>query len=122
MNEQSETELEKSYELQGLPKMAAAAQKAWLQGGEKAVLQWNAHNLEAEASKHYVSSWNLALVFARTGEKDETMRYLEAAFRDHDPNLITVRYEPVFDFLNDDPRYQAILKKMGPLPADSSSK
>jgi tetratricopeptide (TPR) repeat protein len=118
MYEQSEQELEKSYELRGLPKMAAAAHKAWLQGGEKAVLQWNANNLEAEARKHYVSSWNLSLVLARTGEKDETMRYLEAAFHDHDPNLITVRYEPVFDFLHDDPRYQAILKQME-LPPDN---
>jgi TolB-like protein/DNA-binding winged helix-turn-helix (wHTH) protein len=120
MYDQSEQELEKSYDLRALPKMADAARKAWSRGGEKAVEQWAANNIEAQARQHYVSSWNLAQALAHTGERDETLRYLEAAYRERDPNLITVRYEPIFDFVHDDPRYQAILKKIE-LPALSSS-
>ena len=59
----------------------------------------------------------LALVFAFSGDKDETIKYLEASYRMHDPDLIFIQNEPLFDFLHSDPRYQAIVNKMGLTPA-----
>jgi TolB-like protein/DNA-binding winged helix-turn-helix (wHTH) protein len=112
MYEQSEQEFEKSYELQGLPKMAAAAHKVWIKGGEKAFGQWTANNLKTRARKEYVLSWDLAAAQAYTGDKDETLKYLEAAYREHAPNLITVQYEAIFYFLHDDPRFIALVQKI----------
>ncbi len=113
MYPQSEQEFEKAFELQGLPKMAAAAHKVWIKGGETAVEQWGANNLESEARKHYVPALDLANTHAYTGDKDETMRYLEAAYRAHEPDLIILQYEPIFDFLHDDTRYLALVNRIG---------
>jgi TolB-like protein/DNA-binding winged helix-turn-helix (wHTH) protein len=113
MYEHSEPEFEKAYELQGLPKKAAALHKVWLKGGEKAVAQWTLNDLKARARKEYVLSWDLANAQAYTGDKDETLKYLEAAYREHAPNLITLRYEAIFAFLHDDPRYLALARKVG---------
>jgi hypothetical protein len=51
-----------------------------------------------------------------TSDKDETLKYLEAAYREHNPSLINLQYEAIVDFLHDDPRYQALVKKLA-LPA-----
>ena len=53
----------------------------------------------------------------QTGEKEETLKYLEAAYREHTPFLITIQNEPVFDFLHIDPRYRALVTKLGLQPA-----
>jgi hypothetical protein len=41
------------------------------------------------------------------------MKYLEASYREHDPDLIFIQADPLFDFLHSDPRYRALVKKMG---------
>jgi hypothetical protein len=51
-----------------------------------------------------------------TSDKDETLKYLEAAYREHNPSLINLQYEAIVDFLHDDPRYRALVKKLA-LPA-----
>jgi len=45
------------------------------------------------------------------------MKYLEASYRMHDPDLIFIQNEPLFDFLHSDPRYRALVKKIGLPPA-----
>jgi TolB-like protein/DNA-binding winged helix-turn-helix (wHTH) protein/Tfp pilus assembly protein PilF len=105
-------ESQQEYEKGIAPEMAAAAHKAWLKGGEKAVAQWAANNIRAQARQHYVPTWALAKVIAHSGDKDETLKYLEAAYREHNPSLIDMPFEPIFDFLHDDPRYQALVKKL----------
>ena len=45
------------------------------------------------------------------------MKYLELSYRNHDPDLIFIQNEPLFDFLHPDPRYQTLVKKIGLPPA-----
>jgi hypothetical protein len=45
------------------------------------------------------------------------MKYLELSYRNHDPDLIFIQNEPLFDFLRPDPRYQTLVKKIGLPPA-----
>jgi hypothetical protein len=67
--------------------------------------------------KQYVEIEFVASVIAYAGDKDETLKYLELSYRNHDPDLIFIQNEPLFDFLHSDPRYQDIVKKMGLSPA-----
>ena len=55
----------------------------------------------------------LAHVYARAGQRDETLAQLEAALAEHSPRLVFLESEPDFDFLHDDPRYQAVARKVG---------
>jgi TolB-like protein/DNA-binding winged helix-turn-helix (wHTH) protein len=105
--------LEEGLQLQHRPEALASEHQAWVHGGEKAVEQWGAERAKARARKSYVSEFDLATDIAHTGDKDQMLKHLEAAYRDRDPDLIELQYEPVFDILHSDPRYQALVKKIG---------
>ncbi len=113
MYKESQEELERSLELYGDNTGKTQSHQAWLKGGEPAVERWGADRVKARAREQYLEIVYVAATIAFTGDKDETMKYLEASFREHDPDLIFIQDEPLFDFLHSDPRYQALVRKMG---------
>jgi TolB-like protein/DNA-binding winged helix-turn-helix (wHTH) protein len=113
MYKESQSELERGHELQHDWAAKAGAHQAWLTGGEPAVERWGVRDIQALARKQYLETEFVASIVAFTGDKNETLTYLEISYRNHDPNLIFIQNEPLFDFLHSDPRYQALVKKMG---------
>jgi TolB-like protein/DNA-binding winged helix-turn-helix (wHTH) protein len=113
MYKESEQELEKLLQLGGRSDSVIALRKAWERGGEKAVAQWEVEDIKARARKQYVSPYFLAQSVSNTGDKDETVKYLNLAFGQHDPNLINIQNDAAFDFIHSDPRYQALVGKIG---------
>jgi TolB-like protein/DNA-binding winged helix-turn-helix (wHTH) protein len=113
MYKESEQELEKLLQLGGRSDSVIALRKAWERGGEKAVAQWEVEDIKARARKQYVSPYFLAQSVSNTGDKDETVKYLNLAFGQHDPNLINIQNDSAFDFIHSDPRYQALVGKIG---------
>ena len=113
MYKESQEELEEGMRLEGKPEAAAAAHQAWIRGGERAVEQWGADRIKARARQGYVYAYWMASTIAFTGDREQTLKYLEQAYREHAPDMITVQNEPLFDFLHSDPRYHALLKKIG---------
>jgi tetratricopeptide (TPR) repeat protein len=114
---ESQSEYERGLDLQHDSATKAAAHQAWVTGGEPAVERWGVKNIKALSRKQYLDGEFIAVVVAFAGDKDETMKYLELSYRDHDPDLIFIQNEPLFDFLHTDPRYQALVKKMNLPPA-----
>jgi TolB-like protein/predicted Ser/Thr protein kinase len=55
----------------------------------------------------------LAHLYARAGDKDRVIEWLEKAYEEHDSNVPYVRGDPVFDFMRDDPRFQDLVRRMG---------
>ncbi len=117
MYKESEQEYEKLLQLQGRSDSVVAIHKAWERGGEKAVAQWRIEDIKALARKKYVSPYLLAEAVSYAGDKNETVKYLNQAFKLHDPNLINIQSEAIFDFVHSDPRYQALVRKLGLLLA-----
>jgi TolB-like protein/DNA-binding winged helix-turn-helix (wHTH) protein/Tfp pilus assembly protein PilF len=113
MYKESQQELEEGFQLDHNQEALAAAHKAWVHGGEKAVEQWGAERIQAHARSSYVSEFDLATATAYTGDKDQTLKHLESAYRDREPEMIELQYEPLFDILHSDSRYQALVKKIG---------
>jgi tetratricopeptide (TPR) repeat protein len=118
MYKESEEELEKGNQLNGKPGEAAAFHRAFVSGVETAVERRGADQIKARARKTYVSPMDVASTVAYTGNKDETLKYLEDAYRARVPGLIWIQTDPEYDFLHQDPRFQAIVKKMGLPPAN----
>jgi TolB-like protein/DNA-binding winged helix-turn-helix (wHTH) protein len=117
MYKESQEALEHGLRIENNQEALAAAHKAWVQGGEKAVEQWGADTIKAQVRKGYVYAFSIASTIAFTGDKEQTLKYLEQAYRDHDPDLIGMQNEPLFDFLHNDPRYRALVAKVGLSPA-----
>ena len=76
--------------------------------------------LQQRARKDYVSAYDIAMIYAGLGDKDKAFQSLQKAYSDRASFLAYITWDRRADNLRSDPRFQALLKKMG-LPAGTSS-
>ena len=55
----------------------------------------------------------VALVYAALEEKEEAFEWLEKSYQKHEESLCSIKIDPKFDLLKDDPRFSNMLKKIG---------
>jgi tetratricopeptide (TPR) repeat protein len=113
MWKESEQELEKALRLSGDGALAKAEHQAFERGGEKAVEQLGVDDIQSRARKQYVSPYDIAEQYSYLGDKEQTMNFLEAAYRERAPWLVMLQREPIFDFLHSEPRYRALVERIG---------
>ena len=54
-----------------------------------------------------------ASLYAAAGNRDRAFEWLEAAFSRHEPTLLNVGADPLFDPIRPDPRFHALLDRIG---------
>jgi len=59
------------------------------------------------------SPFYLACIYACLGESDQVLRHLHVAYEDKSVVLMGLKYNPRFDYLRGDPRFQTIVKEVG---------
>ena len=69
-------------------------------------------DIEAAQAEMPLSSSSLSLGYARLGEKEKALYWLEKAFESHTRDLIYMKVEPSYDPLRDDSRFQELLKRL----------
>src|SRR5271157_90409 len=69
--------------------------------------------LQGRITRVYTSPFNIAMIYAGLGQKDEALEWLEKAYEDHSVWMIFVNAYPIFDFLRPDPRFQDLVRRMG---------
>jgi len=57
-----------------------------------------------------------AFLYSEMGDKENTLRYLEMAYRNRSWSLVLIKEDPTFDFLRSDPRFQSLEKQIGLIP------
>ena len=67
----------------------------------------------AEAEQRYVPSYWFALVHAGLGERDQALRYLERAYEERSTVLAYLLIDPRLAPLRDDPRFIALVHRLG---------
>jgi tetratricopeptide (TPR) repeat protein len=106
-------EREKFVSLSGSPELAASIEEDFSKSGYNGVLQ-NWLDGMTEISKHgYVSSYDIAQIHARMGEKEKTLIWLEKAYDEHDSGLVSLGVDPLFNIVRSDARFHALLKRLG---------
>jgi len=110
-------EWQQYYQLVENQEGLAIIRRALQRGDYQSVVEWRYQKDKVAARGKYWSPFWLALKSADAGKREETLRLLEDALREHSPRLVFLQNEPVFDFLHSEPRYQAIVQKLG-LPAN----
>lgn len=73
--------------------------------------QW-VNEREEGRSKKYVSTTDMALVYASLGEKEKVFDWLERDQQSGDRGLWNVYQMAAFDFLREDPRFKSLLSRM----------
>lgn len=61
----------------------------------------------------YFNSESIAYTYAATGNREKSLEYLDRAFEERDPNLVTIKTSEVYDFLADDPRFKELVGNIG---------
>ena len=75
-----------------------------------------AANLKEMSKKEYVDPYAIAIVYAGLGDKDQAFAFLDRAYEEHSPFMNHLPVENFFDNLRSDPRFNALMRRMG-LPA-----
>jgi TolB-like protein len=114
MFKEASGEMEQGFLGEGDRASADAVAGAFQRGGSQAVAEWRWEKTKKDAHPGYASPWWMALDCARARHSDETLKLLEAAYREHSPRLIFLQNEPLFDFLHSNPRYQSLTQKLPP--------
>jgi serine/threonine protein kinase/Tfp pilus assembly protein PilF len=65
------------------------------------------------SKKRYIFPVSIASVYFYLDKKDQAFEWMNRAYEEGDFNLITLKVHPVFDRVRTDPRYIALLKKIG---------
>ena len=87
---------------------------AYAISGQKDKARRTLNRLEKLSKEKYVSPYYRAMTYLGLGEKDRLFEYLEKAYEAREPMLVTtIKATPYFDSVRSDPKFKALLKKMG---------
>jgi serine/threonine-protein kinase len=105
-------ERQKALSLSGSPELAAAVEEDFVKSGYPGVLRSWLDGL-LELSKHgYVSPYSIAQTYARLGERDKALTWLEMAFEQHDSKLSSIAVDPMFEGVHSDARFRSLILRM----------
>ncbi len=99
-----------AFMLSGAAQDAASLANAYAQGGAEAY--WR-KRVELARRPPTASALDLAILYARQGDRDSALRSLERAYQEQSPWLNFTACEPAFDSLRSDPRFQELLRRLG---------
>ncbi|MGC0775254.1 MAG: protein kinase [Candidatus Acidiferrum sp.] len=114
MGDQKEAvaEREKIISLSGSPEFAASIEEVFSKSGYNGVLQSWLDGMMVISKHSYVSSYDIAQIYARMGQKDRILASLEKAYDEHDSGLVSVAVDPLFDSVRSDPRFRDLLRRL----------
>jgi eukaryotic-like serine/threonine-protein kinase len=111
------SEGEKAVKLSGgSPLMRAALAHSYGKAGKTKEALQILDDLIKLATHKYVAPHFFAGIHIGLGENDRALEYLEESYEEHSHWLIYLHIDPSMDDLRNDPRFQALLKRIG-LPA-----
>ena len=106
-------ELKRAAILSGSPLYTAQVAVALAAAGRRHEALRIAHELETTSSKRYVSPYGLAQIYAALNRKDDTFKWLQAAYDDRSVWMGYLGVDPIFDRYRSDLRFQGLLRRIG---------
>jgi serine/threonine protein kinase/Tfp pilus assembly protein PilF len=106
--------LEKAVALSGEhPGVKAVLGLAYAKADRKGEALKILEELKQLSTGRYVPSLRIDHIYIGLGENDLALEWLEKAYEERDATLIWLKTNHVYDSLRSDPRFKALLKKMG---------
>ena len=104
---------QKAKALDPQPGFDAALAYAYGRAGERAKAEQMLRDLDDRAKHRYISPSLRMLFHLGLGEKDKALDWLEKCYEEQDWVCWLLKVWPVYDPLRTEPRFQALLKKVG---------
>jgi len=89
---------------------------AYARAGQVAAAQKTIAQLQRDVEKNGVGRYEIALVYAGLGKKQEAFKWLEDAYDAHDVGLLYLKIDPCLDPLRSDPRFDDLVRRVGLAP------
>lgn len=86
--------------------------KEYKKGGYQFALGKLSELMVKRSEIEFITPWRICTIYARAGNKEEALNWMEKAYLAHDQNMPYIATDPIFDYMRDDPKFQAIVKKM----------
>jgi len=95
---------------------------AWYQGllgytyaisGDRPKAEQILRELEEMAKRQYVNTTAFAAIYLGLGEKQKALDWLDKSYEDQESACWYLKVDPIYDSVRNEPRFQAILKKVG---------
>jgi len=80
--------------------------------GRRAEALGEIERLTSLSRSRYVPAYDIATIYAALGNTDQTFAWLERAFADRSTLIAWLPWDPIFDGIRADPRYQAMTAKL----------
>jgi tetratricopeptide (TPR) repeat protein len=115
MYEEALAELQKAKDLlKGWqPGIESSIGATYARMGRREEAQQVLNNLLERSKQQYVPPFVFANFYFALEENDQGFDWLEQAHKERNPGLINLRANPFYDSVRSDPRFTAMLKKMG---------
>ncbi len=95
------------------PDMTSALGYAYAMAGDRDAAQRVIEELHQQANASYVSPYFFAVIYAALGETDRAFAHLHGAYDDRSFFVAGLKRDSMLDALRADPRFAALLKKVG---------
>jgi TolB-like protein/Tfp pilus assembly protein PilF len=92
---------------------AAALEQGFRSGGWHGALTKGIEVRQGQRKNGYGSAYDIALLYADLGSKDEAFKWLDTAYRERDFNLISLETDFLLDPIRSDPRFAELVRKVG---------
>ena len=107
---------QKAKSLDPQPYYDGALAYAYARARDRAKAEQVVRDLEDQAKQRYISPALRMFLHLGLGEKDQALDWLEKCYEEQDWYCWGLKVWPVFDPLRTEPRFQALLKKVGLAP------
>jgi TolB-like protein/DNA-binding winged helix-turn-helix (wHTH) protein/Tfp pilus assembly protein PilF len=106
-------ELQKAADLSNDKMWIAFVAQAKAVAGDKVGARKILADLEVLSRQTYISPWCFAIVYPDLGDKDRAFVWLEKSYQGREHDLVFSRVWSMFNSLHSDPRYRALMKRIG---------
>jgi tetratricopeptide (TPR) repeat protein len=103
----------RAYETSGALLHLANVAHAYGKSGNRGVALKVLVQLRELSKTHYVAPYSFALVYIGLADKKNAFEWLQKAVTERDQTVTTLKVDPVFDDLRDDPRFASLLRQVG---------
>jgi serine/threonine protein kinase/tetratricopeptide (TPR) repeat protein len=95
------------------PSGLASLVRIYARAGKKSEALKTLAELQDMARKRHVPPYDMAVAFAGLGDRDRAFTWLDKAYEQRDTMLVHVNWDPRFEELRSDPRFPALVRRIG---------
>ena len=100
-------------DLKEFDRTTAPTLAAFRSGGAKAAYRKSAAIMAERIKQNFTSARVVGTHYARAGDKDEAMFWLEKSYEERDPGLVMLKAAPDFNSIRSDSRYTNLVRRIG---------